>query len=350
MKPSPAITPPQTLIDQAWISWRSVPDGNRYQTLTRQLGIFVQDVVREALVTGKAVLSATIPHVGRVFITIIESNERRTITNHTHITDFDEVVNDYLTWLCRRYLLKPDTQHVQSAAYIRMGIVMQAYTLERREKNKKQQEIRTNNPVEKLPEKEKTFTPDRLKILWFYPYGDNPIPDRLHPFFQGLSLRYIYVALRYNAGASLSEIAQELGIHASRVTAVKKEYARLFPEIHSSAWLKINMDYKPIYVEDPMMYKLNLKGCHHRYSLIKTTDDKRLQRKILKSKQILWQTFTFATEQAKRTEALCPEPFYLKVLNLYKTPDVQLKFRQDQDQIFLMDYFPLTQKQGEVTA
>jgi len=350
MNPGPLITKPRTSLDQAWKSWRSVPDGNRYQVLTRQLGIFVQEIVREALVDGKALLTTTIPHVGRVFITVVESNGRRTITNHTHVTDFDEVVNDYLTWICRRYLQKSDTQHVQSPAYIRMGIVMRAYTLERKEKNKKQREVINDNPAGELIRKEKGSTHDRLKTLWFYPHGEAPIPDLLPPSFQGLSLRYIYVALRHNAGTSLSEIARELDIHASRVTAVKKEYTRLFPHIHSSAWMKIDIDYKPICVEESMMHKLNLKGCHHRYSLIITTDDRRAKHNILKCKQILWQAFTFAMDQAERREDITPEPFYLKILDFNHKSGVRLKLRQDHNHLFLMDYSPLTQKQGAVTA
>jgi len=350
MNPGPLITKPQTSLDQAWESWRSVPDGYRYQVLTRQLGIFVQEIVREALIDGKAMLTTTIPHVGRVFITVVESNGRRAITNHTHITDFDEVVNDYLTWLCRRYLQKPDTQHVQSPAYIRMGIVMRAYTLERKEKNKNHQEIMNDNSAGELFGREKGSTYDRLKTLWFYPHGEAHIPNLLPPSFQGLSLRYIYVALRHNAGTSLSEIARELDVHASRVTAVKKEYTRLFPNIHSSAWMKIDTDYKPICVEEPMMHKLNLKGCHHRYSLIITTDDRRTKQKILQCKHTLWQAFTFAMDQAKRREDVSPEPFYLKVLDFNHKSGAQLKLRQDHKHLFLMDCSPLTQKQGAVTA
>ena len=294
MKPYPAIADVQMAIDKAWKYWRNMPDGRRYHALTHQLGIFVQAVVQDAIKEGKATLTATIPHVGRVFITVVESQGRKIIANHSHVIDFDEVVNDYLTYLCKRYILKPDTQHVKSPAYIRMGIVMRAYTLERQLKNIRYRETTKDEP-DALPMMEKHH-PDlnRLKTLWFYPYGEGSATKILSRSFQGLSLRYLYTVLRYNAGVSLSATAAELGIHSSRLTAVKKEYACLFPDIQSGAWLNFPMDYNPIRVEDPMLFKLDLKGVHRRYSLLKFTDDRRVQQKILLSKHILWHLLQFA--------------------------------------------------------
>lgn len=350
MKPHPEITYIQTAIDHAWKSWRSVPDGRRYQILTRQLGIFVQAVVRDAIKDGKATLTTTIPHVGRVFITVIETHGRRTIANLSHVTDFDEVVNDYLAWLCNRYILKPDTQYVQSPAYIRMGIVMRAYALERRLKNSRHRETTKDKPdatpmVEKRPP-----VLNRLKTLWFYPHGDDPAPKAIPVSFQGLSLRYLYTALRYNAGVSLSTTAAELGIHASRLTDVKKEYARLFPGIQSGAWLNFPMDYKPICVAEPMLLKLNLKGVHRRYSLLKSTDDKRVQQEILQSKHILWHLLQFASNLVCKEDLNIPETSNLKVPGKNNLPDTLISVKQDHNHMVVMDFWSSPQKKRSVVA
>jgi len=103
--------------------------------------------------------------------------------------------------------------------------------------------------------------------------------------FHGISLRYLYVALRFNSGVSLSKIAAELDVHGSRLSALKKEYTCLFPGIDSRAWLTIHTDYKPILLKENMMVKMNLKGCHHRYSLIKRTDDLRVRFRYFKTKR-----------------------------------------------------------------
>jgi len=336
----------QTSIDKAWKSWRDMPDGSHYQLLTHQLGIFVQIVVQDALVDGKAVFTSSIPHVGRVFIKVIASKGRRIITNHNYIKDFDEVVNDYLAWLCKKYVLKPDTQHVQSPAYIRMGIAMRAYTLERAQKNRKAQEIIKEEFELSEITKQNHFKYNQLKTLWFYPYGKEAIPDILPRSFHGISLRYLYVALRFNSGVSLSKIAAELDVHGSRLSALKKEYTCLFPGIDSRAWLTIHTDYKPILLKENMMVKMNLKGCHHRYSLIKRTDDLRVRFQILQNKEILWHLLILATDLA--THGLSPllKPFHYNVSGKNNMPDIQLTVKQDKNNIILMDILPINAKTG----
>jgi hypothetical protein len=351
MKPPQSINDLQQVVDQAWKSWRNLPDGPGYQALTRQVGLFVHAVVQDAIKGGRALLSSPIPHVGRVSITVIESGGRRTIMNHCHVTDFDEVVNDYLAWLCERYLLKPGTRHIQSPAYIRMGIVMRAYTLERRLRNTRQRESATQEPdAFSMAEK---FPGDLyyLKTLWFHPYGSDDASATLPGSFQGLSLRYLYTAMRYNAGVSLSETATELGIHPSRLTAVKKEYSRLFSDPPSDAWLAFPMDYIPVGVTDPMLSKLNLKGVHQRYSLIKTTADNRIRQKILRSKHILWHLLQFSACPASRSRMKMNTPIHLEIPVNAGIPDTRMTVMQkNPGHIILMDFQPLAQIRTPVRA
>jgi hypothetical protein len=351
MKPPQSINDLQQAVDQAWKSWRNLPDGPGYRALTRQVGLFVHAVVQDAMKGGRALLTSPIPHVGRVSITVIESGGRRTIVNHCHVTDFDEVVNDYLAWLCDRYLLKPGTRHVQSPAYIRMGIVMRAYTLERRLKNTRQRESATREPdTFSMAEK---FPGDlfHLKTLWFHPYGNDDSPAALPGSFQGLSLRYLYTALRYNAGVSLSETAAELGIHPSRLTDVKKEYSRLFSGKPSDAWLAFPMDYIPVRATEPMLYKLNLKGVHQRYSLIKITEDDRIRQKILRSKHILWHLLQCGAHPAGRSGMKINTPLHLEIPANAGIPDTRMTVVQkNPGHIILLDFQPLAQIRTSVRA
>ena len=350
MPQTPSIPALQAGIIRTWKKWRKVPDGNHFKILTRQVGIFVHAVVQDALKEGTTTLTSPIPHVGRVAITVAVFRGKSTIVNHSHVTDFNEVVNDYLTWLCNKYLLKPDTQHVQSPAYIRMGIVMRAYSMERGLKNTLQKEqLNAEAVMRPSPENE---IPDtrRLKTLWFYPCNDETDPVALPRSFQGLSLRYLYVALRHNAGARLTDIAAELDIHSSRLTALKKEYTRLFPEINSGAWLYFVMDYKPVRMQDTLLHKLNLKGVHRRYSLLKSIDDKRIQMDILRSKYLLWHLLQFAALQAGKPGTHIREQTCLTIPGNSNMSDMVMIIEQDNNHISVLDFQPSTQKKGGYIA
>lgn len=404
INPRPLITDLQKAIDEAWNFWRMSPDGSRYHALTRQLGLFVQAVVQHAIKDGKAMLTTPIPNVGKVSISMVVVNGRSIITNLSHVKDFDEVVNDYLMWLCKRYLEKPDTQHVQSPAYIRMGIVMRAYSMERQLNNLRKREMLTTDPSAPIiqsgregvstteatrllardaqtdilvsgsqtPNDLRYWSPDygevsfsndiraaeleddgffnRLKVLWFYPYLDFRTTVHLPKSFQGLSLRYVYVALRYNAGFSLSEIAKELDIHSSRLTALKKEYSRLFPNIRSDVWLNLKKDFKPICVEESMLCRMNLKGVHNRYSLLKVIDDKWVRTDILRSKRIFWQLFRLAVDRVKKPDDGQLDNLHIVLRNEDKIPDVKITVKQDRNSLCLMDSCRLAQKNDSAGA
>jgi hypothetical protein len=392
MTSNPPIEDLLKAIDEMWRFWRNAPDGSRYQALTRQLGLFVQAVVQDATQNGWTKLTSPITGVGKVAIHVVVTDGRRRIINHHHVTDFDEVVGEYLMTLCKKYLKFPDIQHVRSAAYIRMGIVQKAYTLERSLKNLREKETLTNeldapffqtgvaekksskidadeplksddsgyswqgevgpdvSAVAVIEELEDNRIFERLKTLWFYPYSDHAAAERFPKSFSGLSLRYVYVDLRYQAGVSLTEIAGELNVHSSRLTELKKEYTQLFPGIESKVWLNLEKDFKPIRVEDQMLHRMNLKGVHSRYSLLRIIDDQRIREKILRSKRILWRLFRFAVELVKKPGDGFSETLHLLVLDETKRPDVKIILKQDQDSIYLSDSCLLAQKCASVAA
>lgn len=377
-------------IDEAWACWRDLPDGSRYQELTRQLGLFVQAVVQEATQDGGAKLTSPITGVGMVTIHIEVTAGRRRIVNHRHVKDFDEVVGEYLIMLCNKYIKFQDIQHVRSAAYVRMGIVQKAYTLERSLKNLRNKELLSNlqddpfnqtrevenvsfkpgtdkllksddprpdyNTAEVIEELEDDLIFKRLETLWFFPYFDHTpdldhAPAALFPeSFSGLSLRYIYVDLRYNAGVSLTEISGELNVHSSRLTELKKEYTLLFPGIASKAWLNLEKDFKPIRVEDQMLHKMDLKGVHSRYSLMRIIDDQRIKEKVLRSKRILWRLFRFAVEIVKNPADEFSETLDLIVVDETKRHRVKITVKQDQDALYLLEIRLMAQKCASAVA
>ena len=390
---SDALEALQEALNAAWTAWREVPDGSRYRALTLQLGLFIDAVIQDNLSKGSA-FTARIPGLNHeVRIRVSVKDERRIIITHHYVTDLDELVGEYFVGLCEKYLKFPDIQHVRSAAYIRMGITQKAYTLERKMKTLRVKEIPASDPhvfaiAEKTRKRKISFVSsdddlvnpedspeiatdygdmnvesgfpadesedspvfERLETLWFYPYMENAVSKRLPPSFKGLSLRYIYVVLRYHSGAALGEIAKELNITQGRLTELKKEYNLLFPQIHSDAWLNLEVDFKQIRLKDPVLYKMNLKGVHRRYSLLKYSNDPYINKTILRSKRIFWRLFQLAVMVIKESGEQFLDALNVIVLDENNRPDVKMTVMQDAGSLCLTAYWRLGENSRDVVA
>jgi hypothetical protein len=297
-----ASAPHLEALQQAWQEWRDDPIPSRFSVLGQKLAGLMETALQDAKRVGRShlVLSTRIPRLPQPYVLKIkfEENGRRLVVGNKWISDFDEVVNTYYDNLLKKWKKKPELK-ITSAAYIRMGICQCAFIMERRRKNKaKWEESSEIDPdVEKIQQPEKSqsdhFSQNIRNRIWFYPVSEKDQLTGSTLGTPGLSIRYLYTDLRIHSGATTTDVASELGIHSSRLTAVRQELADLFPVISPKTWLPLG-DFLPLEFSPEIMRRMDLIGVQRRFSLVRRAIGSQMQQRILFSKTILWEAYILA--------------------------------------------------------
>ena len=329
-------------LDQAWSIWRKHPDGANFHSLAADLAHLVETVVAEARQYGSiAVFTAPLPMTNeKVRITVHFTRwGRGVIERHDYIRDFDDVVQDFQLHTLERYLRTPGFC-IRNTAFVRMGLALRAYSMERtarREMLRRRQFDSVESPGI-IMDRELHHMPDDMTVgmqdqflqvleeIWFHPVSRTGRSILRAPVeTPGLSLRYLYVVLRIHSGVLLQKIGHELGIHSSRLTALKSELTDLVPALAGS-WLPLG-DFLPLSFARKALESLDLVGIHTRFSLLRQVRDADIRRKIQKRKRILWEAFLWARDYMMYPPEIGQGLFQRTVVNEYREMEAVLTAR-----------------------
>ncbi len=306
--PATDIESPLEAFGKALEEWRAAPTPDGFDAIKENLAMLVAVSLEEAKGSGNVIhLSARIPGYPNPYVLKIKTTEdgRRAVLGNRWLTDFDEVMHTYYLTLLERLEKNPNFQ-ITSYAYLRMGLCQRAFSLERRIKTiASREKFLEDDPMMETKgsasqnENQKGISPDPFfqKLLfqiWFYPCIEmKKIPEGFADA-PGLSLRYLYTILRIQSGATTSDVSKELGVHSSRLTAVKQELVDLLPMVSKKIWLPLGSDFFPLEFSDELMHRMDLIGVNRRYGLLRKPLGSRMRGRILFSKIILWEAFSLA--------------------------------------------------------
>jgi len=294
-------------LHQAWQEWRSDSTPNRFTVLEGKLAGLMEAALQESKRIGPyMILSTRIARLPQPYVLKIkfDENGRRLVVGNKWISDFDEVVNTYYYSFLGRWAKKPEIK-INSAAYVRMGICLCAFSMERKRKNEANREESLDEdrgadgkPIEEeiQPSESSTLNPifrKTLNRIWFYPLSATDQLPGSTPGVPGLSIRYLYTDLRIQSGVTTTDIASELEIHSSRLTTVRQELSDLFPMVSPKTWLPLG-DFLPLVFSPEIMQRMDLIGLHSRFSLVRRPLDLQMQQRILFFKTILLEAYALA--------------------------------------------------------
>lgn len=334
---------PKTLLeplDQAWDTWKGHPDGANFRNLARELALLTEAVIANARGGGPiATFSAPLPVAQeRIRITVhFKPNGQRVIEQHRHVRDFDDVVQEFQLHTLERFLRNPNFR-IKDEAFIRIGLALRAYSMERAVRREALRSLPSDSPGAIGVDEERTsprasatleMGPDEqfveiLEEIWFHP-SHRPARSPLVQDAPGLSLRYLYTTLRVHSGVRLQEIGQELGIHASRLTALKKELNDLLPSF-TAEWLPMG-DFLPLNYSREVLESLDLISARSRFSLIRDLLDHKAHGQIQRHKRVLWEAYLWAREQLEDPQGLSSSLCQRKVANEYQELEAVLEIQ-----------------------
>jgi hypothetical protein len=307
------------LLQQAVQAWRDHPDGANFQEIARELQGVVEVTIAAARGGRKqAVLLAPMPGSTtplRLQVSFFTDGSR-VIKAHQHVRNFDDVVQDFLLRTLERFLENPSF-NIRHPAYIRMGLVWCAYALERSASREAQRNKKFGEGMDTGPGpdsdreagsfggswlKAALFQEDFLDVLcaiWFHPCPHHPL-HLLPAEAPALSLRYLYGSIRFHSGTPLQAIAKELGVHGSRLSAVKRELQMLVGSKDAGEWLPLG-DFMPFRCAQPVLEQIDLIGAHVRYSYCRSTRETAIFQRIQRHKLILWEAYLHARQWIRKS-------------------------------------------------
>ena len=324
-------------LDRAWKRWKDHPDGANFSHMARELSLLIVAVIENAQ-RGNVTLTFSAPlplSKERTRITVhFLRNGQRIIEHHCFVRDFNDVVQDFQLHTLERYLRNPDFR-ITDPAFIRMGLALRAYSMERSMKreylrrvesqaNESEWEDRSIFPVDDGECYNEDLFLETLRDIWFHPFSFES-NGRLVKYSSGLSLRYLYVTLRVHSDASLQDIGRELNIHPSNFTYLKKELKDILTTSSFKEWLPLG-NFTPIKVSRQVREQLDIIGVHSRFGLIRQTMDEGIQRKILKRKKALWGVYSWARDHRK--SSCCTEDqVSIRTLMNESQPSMEMEIR-----------------------
>lgn len=267
-------------------AWRDCPDRPRFTALQNDLYKLIRAVVEEKG-RNSPVFQFTAPRLAGSLLRHCtvrwEGRDSGVVTAGKRSFDLRDVVHETLRGLTDKYLVCPVFE-ITSEAYICGAMALRAHAMAR-SADRQLGTVEIENPGE-LPQDET----DRLAeagepgfvvaaatpraelgdnplaqegpevgleelpvaewerqqaVMWFH-YPGRPGSPAVWRDVPALSLRHCYVALRHQSGATLVEIARELGLrHSSSLTALKEEIRDFFPPGNEGGFVPLG-DFAPV--------------------------------------------------------------------------------------------------------
>ncbi len=129
-------------------------------------------------------------------------------------------------------------------------------------------------------------------VMWFH-YPGRPGSPAAWQAVPALSLRHCYVALRHQSGATLVDIARELGLrHSSSLTALKEEINDYFPHSTEGGFVPLG-DFAPVVVAPAVVALLGV-GPHQPWDRLRQPRDAAQRRWLQARKAVLWSVLRVA--------------------------------------------------------
>lgn len=128
--------------------------------------------------------------------------------------------------------------------------------------------------------------------MWFH-YPDRRGAQAVWRDVSALSLRHCYVALRHQSGATLVEIARELGLrHSSSLTVLKEEIKDYFPHSTEGGFVPLG-DFAPVMIAPAVVTFLGV-GPRQPWDRLRQPRDAAQRRWLQARKAMLWSVLRIA--------------------------------------------------------
>lgn len=196
--------------------------------MAEALAALVDAVVDEAMNAGR--LSGRAPGGGDAWhLRVRKANGQLFFVDHSQIS-VQDLSQELMARILERYLSDSGFQ-IETPAYIATGLVLLART-----------ELRAMARFEELGDRptevaeDDELDLDLIRACWFHVPGGSANFSADAP---ALSLRFLYTSLRIAGGATPADVSRELGLHRSRITALKSELADLIPAAQSGGFLPL---------------------------------------------------------------------------------------------------------------
>lgn len=298
--------------------WLAKPDGFQFNRLISKLYELIMVIVNEKLTQSY--------HTGTIAFNVRrESFELRLVKAKTGSyevgmgsfrMELQEVVQEYVMELSEKFK-KNKTFRIQNINYLTNGLMIKAFTMLRSMHRKlgiydDQIEVEDHSGIKKetYHEVENGEVYHYLKLLWFHHINCRRCRKEWQRI-PGFSLRHCYAAIRLQSGANALQVANELGIHSSRITRLRKEFSDFFPEFTNGGFIPLG-DFAGINVSSQVLKQMGLANGDNR-SLDRNSESKKALNWIQDRKTILWEVYIFSrtlleaeqlTEKTVRIE--CP--------------------------------------------
>lgn len=209
----------------------------------------------------------------------------------------DDVIHETLMDLADKYLAC-ESFRITGTGYLKSAMILRAHAMARSAyRQLGSGELDGIDPVALVDHPVGDDPDSRIAALWFH----SPLRPA-HPAWRelpALSLRHCYVALRRQSGATLTDIARELGVHGSRLTPLKREIVDFLPQLTKGGFIPLG-DFASVLFAPEAIRQLGLGHPQHR-DVQRSHRDPAQHDWLHRRKMMLWTAYVCAYRLLRRT-------------------------------------------------
>ncbi|MBN1182396.1 MAG: hypothetical protein JXB49_08930 [Bacteroidales bacterium] len=276
--------------------WELLPDGANFYRLIEALYYLIQLIISDMDTNGEIRFLFPLSNdKGSMSIQFFMDKTGGYYTKNKKL-NLDEVIHEFILQIRDKYISDPSFK-ISSKSFIRSGLAMRANSMLKSMYRKIDRYVCANVDYDDIAFthmddiENKLDCKQEIEQLWFH-YIDSPHSKDEWHHLKGFSLRHCYVALRSQSGATMVDIAKEIGVNPSRLTHLKKEFIDFYPQFDQGGFIPLP-DFIGIHFSVDCVKKLGL-GDELRRDILRKFKSREDLEWIMIRKSILWAAYSTA--------------------------------------------------------